>query len=31
MLWHRFGILGILSFLLIVVWAVGFLVFGAHA
>ncbi len=30
MLWHRFGILGILSALLIVVWAVGFVAFGVH-
>ena len=30
MLWHRFGILGLLGALLIVVWVVGFVVFGLH-
>ena len=30
MLWHRFGPLGLLGFLILAAWLIGFLVLGFH-
>ncbi|HEU4631768.1 MAG TPA: hypothetical protein VFS08_18610 [Gemmatimonadaceae bacterium] len=30
MLWHRFGLLGLLGILLIAAWLIGFLALGFH-
>lgn len=30
MLWHRFGLLGLIGFLILAVWLIGFVFLGFH-